>query len=131
MAIGAVLPLLEDEAAKVEKDFAMLVHDRKHKLLLPVAEGDMILPFITPDAVSAQPDTFYLDNGPSDNPQERIWWRMELAERRMRDALDRWISADNAGRSVVDIKECEAIYHHEAKTHATILSTLGHRLRLD
>jgi hypothetical protein len=124
-AIGKVAPLLTEEAAMPGKDFGELVRTRKHTLGVPVRTEDTILPFYAPEPQDAQTDPATLDQEPpADDTYAHAWWRMELAERRMIEALNHLDQATRRGISERQIAAAEAAFHHEAQVFTDALDQL-------
>jgi hypothetical protein len=122
-AIAKVAPLLTDKAALPGRDFGELVRARKHALGLPVQVAESSLPFYAPEPQDAPPDPAMLDQEPpEDDTYAHAWWRMELAERRMHEALS-LISKDSGGNNKANERE-EAELVHEVVVLSTCLTIL-------
>jgi hypothetical protein len=95
---------------------------REHCLGLLVTTEDSILPFYAPEPHVAQPHPATLDQEPPEGDgYAQAWWRMELAERRMLDALTDLDQATRARLGEQRIAEIEAEFQHEAEVHAHAL----------
>jgi hypothetical protein len=124
-ALGSIVPLLEEEATKPEKEFGMLVRNRRRVLGLPLMEGEKILPFCPRVPVPNQPEPDTLDVAPKD-PQQRQQWHAQLAQRRMLEALDVWQQAQVEGKPLLILRDLEGRYQLEALVYSTAM----HYLRL-
>lgn len=124
MAVGQVVPWLVAEAEIPGKEFGELVRERRRKFNLPVRRYEKILPFRPVSVEADQPVPEELDQEPEGH-YERAWWRMEMAERRMRETLDLLDQAKQQRASPQHLADLEAAYQHEADVYAASLNELS------
>ncbi len=123
-AIRYIAPRLVEESEVPGKEFGELLHERRRRFNLPVQPVAKVLPLRDPRIQADQPDPAELDQEP-EGYFERAWWHMELAERRMKEALDRLDQARHQGASPQRLAELEAIYQHEAGVYVAALELLS------
>jgi hypothetical protein len=86
-ALGNVAPVLAELATQPDKDFGQRVRACRQELGLPVAPAGKVLPRRASPPPPEPPEALAaLDAEPPDAEQERAVWRVQLAERRMREA---------------------------------------------
>ena len=85
-----------------------------------------MLLFKTRADLTEQPNPEALDKEPpADDPYAHVWWQMELAERRMMEALNELDQATRKGLSESALVAAEESFHHEAQILAVVLEQFG------
>jgi hypothetical protein len=112
-AVGDVVSALAELAAQPEKDFGQRVRSRRQELGLPVAAAGTVLPLRVSLPPQEPPEDLpALDAEPPEAGTERVVWRAQLAERRMREAHLALEEAEQRGASARESARAARLFDH-------------------
>jgi hypothetical protein len=118
-----VAPALEELAAQPEKEFGQRVRTRRQELGLPVAPAGKVLPLRAsqPREESAA-ELAALDAEPPAVDHERAVWRMQLAERRMREAYMALEEAEQRGGPSKEVERLAHVFTHASTAYGAAVA---------
>jgi hypothetical protein len=128
--LGDVAPALAELSGQPDKDFGRRVRTRRHELGLPVAPASKVLPLHATQPPLDPPKALKaLDAEPPDAEQERARWRLQLAERRMREAYMALEEAEQQGATPAEQEWLAAVFTHESTVYSAAMAACEERVR--
>jgi hypothetical protein len=121
-ALAEVAPALAKLSAQPDKDFGQRVRQRRQELGLPVVPARKVLPL----RATQRPlePLIELDTEPPEAEQERVVWRVRLAERRMREAYLALEETEQRGAPARELEQLADVFIQETAAYeaATTIS---------